>query len=697
MVALVVAALIAGTAPPVAADTTTTSTTAPGPTTTTPETTTAPSTSTTEPSTSTTAPSTSTTAPTPITANPTIDTPPLVGVDTMARVNGLDGVMLHTYNDRPLPGCPDIIPSSLGDSCFYADPGNGTSWVQIVVLNRQNLSLVSNTDIACDQATSKPQEVAFDYDGNPCNAALSNTIAGLNDNDLVIAVNQPGEKGNKTSQPPVGVGAVLGSVGNNHGIGTTPSWYNAPDHGAHLPNAVRGTVSAIGVPGWTSGGVSINSETPDQWGSGALVAELIVDNLATYTPILPSSVGDEKSSPVNKVLVQPPTSWPVATAKEQAALSALGTIVGLGPDPRAQYYSSPRTDAQWGQVQRTIDGTPTPTGVDPVNFAWAKTELNKEIGYVIDVNSYMRTVAAPYQGASTDLWSTFGQVVANVNAGTANGTSATITTAAFEVIKQALNVARAIGSVKTVMTVVASVYGAAMTMASNGGKKSDAAFAVQAGDLGREYQTRLNQTETMVMTRWRNAIVADYGKLQTVALCSTSAKGCADDNPGWDISVNDETHMESALKLGLERGLYSELVPDKYNVLMQLGNDDDNPSPERAKNLDNWCYGIPPFDNSTGAWVVRAYDKEAPDAPRVRVYILTNESGIGKWEALSRSSFDRMFGPVDPGGDYNKGGLGIDEASFFRDNYLTKGKFFLASHYLKWFGCFLSRTGSWAR
>jgi hypothetical protein len=148
----------------------------------------------------------------------------------MGKEDGKEGVLIHTYRDADggaaLPGCPETISSAFGDSCFYADPSNGTSWVQLLVLSRNDLSLVSDTDLTCTAATGTPQEYDFDSGttGKGCTAALSGTIAKLDDGDLVIAVNQPGIEADKTQQPPVGVGATLGGVGSNQGIGGPATW-----------------------------------------------------------------------------------------------------------------------------------------------------------------------------------------------------------------------------------------------------------------------------------------------------------------------------------------------------------------------------------------------------------------------------------------------------------------------------------------
>jgi len=173
-------------------------------------------------------------------------------------------------------------------------------------------------------------------------------------------------------------------------------------------------------------------------------------------------------------------------------------------------------------------------------------------------------------------------------------------------------------------------------------------------------------------------------------------RDCPDRNDGWDISVNEQTHMETALKLSLERTLYEGLVPAKYHLLMQLGRDTvpcfscvpyedliGLPLKSKAENLKNWCGPVPPFDNETGAWLIPS----SKYANHVHVYILTNEDD---WQAARRSVFERMFEPIDPGGSFNEGGLGIDEDKFFRRNYFDKGRFHYSSDYGKWASCGLT-------
>ena len=156
--------------------------------------------------------------------------------------------------------------------------------------------------------------------------------------------------------------------------------------------------------------------------------------------------------------------------------------------------------------------------------------------------------------------------------------------------------------------------------------------------------------------------------------------------------------METALKLGLEREAYVKLVPARYGLLMQLGKDKafSNeqhrevvilPTKQKAEDLKNWCQPIPPYNNDTGAWIVPS-DYEARDGSRlVRVYILTNPDDPKAWEGARASVFRRMFSPVDPGGNFEKGGLGINEHDFFFQNYFDKSRFQYSTHYARWYFC----------
>jgi hypothetical protein len=649
---------------------------------------------------------------------PAIDDPPLVGVDTMATDgSGHQGVELHFYRDL-VPDCPEKITSDLGTSCFYPDPGEGHKWLQLVVLDRVHLGLEKNISLDCGKAFFHPQEHDFDFgDGgdvyrdnqNPCIRSLVEFVNGLNDNDLVIAVNQPGEGGSyKHDEPPVGVGAALSGKfiqpfdSHNLGIGAT-GWFDAPGNGADLPDAVRGTFSAIGVPGWTEDGVWKMPENPHTWdarGAGRLETNLALTaspNGATrYAPFAPAATGDQPDSALLKVLTQAPTPWPKATAGQAAALSAIGAdkTVGLGTDPRAHFYSSTSDNGGWAAVQNAIRDLSykdvTSSGFSESDFTWAQTELIREIGALITVNTYLDALAKPYQGASKTLWSDFSKSVSDVvNTDTSNGTGARVFAVAKDVLGGILELIPGVGSLYKwsesavfAAQVVAGVYGTAVSLTESG-ESADGGFSAEAANLGKELSDRLDAAETEIAVRFRNIIVADYGKLQQVQLCVNSTSPTCGDHPAaWSVTNNSVANMETVVKMGLQRELFTKLVPAKYPLALGLDPVSQSNASKASSDAAKWCVGVPPFEPTTGVYLWPKVDFDYwrskrgsvnPDWAFTPIVLTSGDpGGFRTWHAASWTVFGRMFDGVDPGGDFNKGGLGINEGEFMADHYGLK-------------------------
>jgi hypothetical protein len=655
------------------------------------------------------------------------DTAPLVGVDTMAIEGGQQGVEINTYRgDVGVPNCPHDVYSNGAFSCFYADPGQGHEWVQMLVLNRQNLSLVDNKPLYCDQATRHPQEYDF-YVSNPnaaiqCVQNLANYVRTLNDNDLVIAVNQPGDGSNKQEQPPVALGAMLsGGYSNgdytlNLGIDAS-GWFNAPDHGQHLPQAVRGTFSAIGVPGWKTGGLSNLSQDPGSWGAGRMQTNIAVNNLARYEPFDPAAK-DETHSPMIKVLTQPRTPWPTATTGQDAAFSAIGDNVGMTSSPRAYYYTAKPTE-DWAADLTAIDHLKyTDLGSSPGftqdDFNSAQDELHKEVFWITKVNAYVNGLAMPYDGASKTLWSDFADDVSKiVSTETSNGTGAKMFAAANGIFNSLIDLIPSVGLVygwseKAVLAAesIISAYHTGTDLAELAGEPTDSGFEADAADLGKKLGDRLNEAETMIRVRFRNIVVADYGKLRTVALCSTSSSGCDNSQPGWNLTNNGVTNMETVLKMGLQREIFKELVPARYPLALGLTPVSEANSAKAMNDAAKWCQPVPPFEHTTGVYLwphvdrdywSRVYDHPPSDWAYVPVVLTAGDPGeLNTWKAASWTVFGRMFDPIDPSGDFNKGGLAIDETKFIADAYNPKDPPYSSTdHFLPHLETSLSNCRRW--
>jgi hypothetical protein len=601
----------------------------------------------------------------------------LVGIETQASEHGDKGVLLTT--NRPstdtgapaLPGCPDTLDTHLGTGCFYADPGDGGQWIQVLVLNRSDLSPATgvtpyNRDFDCPAASQYPNEATFDKVpgfGSACNKALSDFIGSLNGSDLVIAVSQPGRL--PATQPPVGVGAVLGGVGSNHGIGGSAKWYNAPDHGAHI-DAYRGTVSIVGVPGWKTGAVENESVTPHVADSGELDASVAIDSSQQYSPLEEASAEIETDSPITGFLDKPGTAWP-GDPRELQAMAAIGTTsrVGLGANPRAAFYSLPpgdNTAAYWtakADAVRSLTYNDFPgAAFGEGDFNWARTNLSNEMAWVANVDTYTAALAMPYSKAQSTLWAYFNKIQDQINNDTQNGETAEITATVFEALTSILEVAGGFGhAIHTVSAAVVGAYHLILAF-SDVGRAEDEPFSTEAANLAVELTTRLDSVGQEIQNQWRNIIVADYGKLHTVGVCTqrdTKCPNARDNSEAWQIDSDDEAIMGEVIKMGLQRDLYEQLVPAKYPEAMEL-NITTASNYDKNGGAGGWCQPVRPFSYGTGGYL---YAKDVQQG-FVRPIVLVNNNGD---HPASQVVMNAMFDPV------SKGGLAMNEQSFFEHNY----------------------------
>jgi hypothetical protein len=234
-----------------------------------------------------------------------------------------------------------------------------------------------------------------------------------------------------------------------------------------------------------------------------------------------------------------------------------------------------------------------------------------------------------------------------------------------EVFASILEVAPVFGeAAHKIAAAIVGAYHLAVSLSSVG-KAEDEPFSTQAADLASALTSRLNTTSAEIEDRWRNIIVADYGKLRTVALCTRDSEDSCpngnDDNEAWHISAEDQNTMTQIIELGLQRDLYTTLVPAKYPQAMALN----LVAPDRYDRnggAGGWCEPAPPFASGTGAYLQPLSDKSGYVVP----IVLVNSNGDNP---VSQSVMNRMFKPVDKGKSYEKGGLGIDENDFFNSTY----------------------------
>ncbi|HEY3947354.1 MAG TPA: hypothetical protein VGL78_19165 [Solirubrobacteraceae bacterium] len=185
-----------------------------------------------------------------------IDPPPSVTINTDAR--GGTGIAI----EGPTPAF----------NAFY--PGDPGRWLHIVVLNREDLALVSNTSYDCPEATKYPKPSQLDR-LKPCIDRVRADLAKLENRDhtnLVIATSQyDGNPKSAITQPPVGMASAL-----LPSLGARPWDWWKPDG-----FVFRGTYSAVGIAGQPGlGSEKVGGQQAP--GSGRLIDNLVRDNEGKY-------------------------------------------------------------------------------------------------------------------------------------------------------------------------------------------------------------------------------------------------------------------------------------------------------------------------------------------------------------------------------------------------------------------------------
>ena len=193
-----------------------------------------------------------------------IDPVPIVTIDTQARDGSSTGVRITK---------PD------GSQVFY--PASAADWMQVLVLNRSTLDLVSNTSYACPAAAAAPNDQA----GHQCAMDLATTLSPLDATSLVIASSPALPSGAPGLGQPIGPNGAATALA---GIGVA-AWSFWP--GDQTSQIRQGLFSAIGVPRSPRGTAteSVAASPTAASGSSAITGYLLRDNKGLYEYYSPAS------------------------------------------------------------------------------------------------------------------------------------------------------------------------------------------------------------------------------------------------------------------------------------------------------------------------------------------------------------------------------------------------------------------------
>jgi hypothetical protein len=425
----------------------------------------------------------------------------------------------------------------------------------------------------------------------------------------------------------------------------------------------------------------------------------------------------EAGQKVQETLVQPATPWPCTRgtpcpgtspadggAGQEAAVGYISQAL-FGNNPvRTYYWTSGYGPQFWNGKRDKIDGLTYPSSgqnsagerFTTADLEAVKPQLRQEITWMLQVREYMAELASPFEKGALQSWSDLQATIPAVDKLVTGNDIDKAEATAEAIFNGAREAATAIPEVGEVIGAANAVYDTAMEITKIFAKdleSADEPFPVAAGDVGSELVKRLNTARSTLTDQIANAIVADYGKLSTVGACYLKEETCPDDPRIWAFEDKDQKAAAKALRYGTAVSNYEAIVPARWR-LWQL-------APECHGSLSYTCWetdfetsgfrfaNVCPFLNlPQSAKMIRPLRRDMPHYRNAsgfgsstndiwHVYALGNVSGagiVGDWfgTELPGDFLKRVFDPIDPGGVFEQGGLGVQPEQFFLGNFTPK-------------------------
>lgn len=394
----------------------------------------------------------------------------------------------------------------------------------------------------------------------------------------------------------------------------------------------------------------------------------------------------EYSNALADLAMQPPTTrWPLDdNPGARAALSYIArkADTSLGPDPRGAYWTQDLKNTE-GLI-REVKDVPYPgdmqggaTLFSRDEFAVAKQQLVKELGWVGKVHDYITGLAQPYgTGRALVGWATIQDIADDITKA-ANPDPGKVGVNWLEIVDAILSLIPELGpeesAAKRGIQILGSIgefglqtYGAT----GEGGEPSDGTVEVEVNRLGAELINQANQSEQTLRALER-VILSDPKKLNELG----ENAGCNPTNPDcpsqW--AQLDDAETSANVYWGVARLGYLKLMPLGFRVYATVREGDFQSRHfvrPTAPDLKN-------YSCSTGyPWYYY------PDLARSSESLLTEldpQNGDSGWDSFVFSRYsasdahgapppkdllDRLFNPLSPSGDPREGGLALTFTQF---------------------------------
>jgi hypothetical protein len=429
------------------------------------------------------------------------------------------------------------------------------------------------------------------------------------------------------------------------------------------------------------------------------------DPTSRFTPTTSTPVGAQNST-LSQLLVQPTVPWPLTTPGQRAALAwATSQITpSVGSNLRAAYWLE-GWNFNWSGVASQVAGLHRPAGrsdFTDADLAAVQAQIATELRYVTTAQQYVADVSSPFT-TTTALqgWDTAGRIAdAIINSARPSNGDAQVIVWLAQIITDFMFVAADIpqldeGTQDTISALADNMQAATdMEGAGAGGDDSsdlDMAVRTEADKLGGRLVTLLSKTAASLRTGVFAGLVGDWAKLGTVGRYG----GCTPDGPNdprcptaWAWNTRIQARAGNTERIAVEREVMADILPVAYAPAWYLPTDPFYSINQGRTEANQWrCVIFPfptnhPFSKEPNSGSTTLIDNEqSPSQYSYQLYAMGGPEGSagGVQVRVANAKIDptltgsgpqvyvtdRLFNPVDAGGDATQGGLGVYPQQFF--------------------------------
>ena len=360
---------------------------------------------------------------------------------------------------------------------------------------------------------------------------------------------------------------------------------------------------------------------------------------------------------------------PPRAANKAAAIAYISEQEFDGtPDPRTQYWSYPwgtGAPTHWKNIEGAIAKLSFPASqqqFDAQDFAWAQTELQNEIEWLIDEHTYMEQRAKPFYTSVLESWADLQNIAASID-NEVKAPDKTVQAQVAVALNFALEIGQEVPLIGKAVGASAALYKYITEWNSIGSEPIEHPFPVKTGEVGKKLAERMSLAQELLTIDLPNVIASDYQKLKTVGECADTTapdhNACPFKAKDWQYTPDDQKAAAEGLKDSSSVAVYAALLPAKYEAWQLPPSKNDTANKNFAGRATFGCFY--PFANEPDTGQVAVPQELFGDKQITALGFLTGTGLINdryEMHTPAASVTDPLFGP-------GKEQLGINREEFF--------------------------------